>query len=279
MKRGHAIKPHRIKSTLVLFSTLLVNHAYANVENSADGEVVALGPALSEVPIPIASESETLKPVHAFTFRVAALTDNRVGGLSISNFNPVVQGGIDYTHTPTGIYAGASASMIKWIANIGGDNNGEWHLNVGKRGDITTDIAYDVGAERYYYPSSHLSRNPDTTYVYGQLSYKLINLKYSRTLTNLFGNPNSLNSESFDLYSNIPIQYGMTLGLHLGHQNAKNNHRATYSDWKIGVAKEIVGITWTLAAVGTNADRHFFVTPDGRFTGRTGVVLAAEKFF
>ena len=223
------------------------------------------------------------KPDNEFTYNLGATSDYRYRGISQSNLKPALQGGADYTNNPTGFYAGTWLSTIKWITDVGGSGNIEWDLYAGKRGDIATDFSYDVGVLSYVYPGNKLSQvggvNADTTEIYGQLTYKLANVKYSQSVTNLFGISNSKNSSYVDVWTSIPLTDALNLGLHGGYQMVKNDAALSYADWKVGLSQDFFAISWTLGVVGTNATKSMYMTPDGKFTGKTSLVLSASKTF
>lgn len=221
---------------------------------------------------------------NAFTFNIGAASDYRYRGISQSRLNPAIQGGADYVNNPTGLYVGTWLSSIKWIEDAGGNHDVEWDIYAGKRGEIATDLSYDVGILRYEYPSNDLAQvpnfaNANTTEVYAQLTYKLLSVKYSQATTNLFAFPDSKKSDYLDVSGTINLADGYALGLHAGYQKVENSTQYSYSDWKLGVSKDIIGVSWTLAVIGTNADKRLYVTPDGSFTGRTSLVLTAVKTF
>jgi len=115
-----------------------------------------------------------VKPANELTFNLGAASDYRYRGISQSNLKPALQGGADYTNNPTGLYAGTWLSTIKWINDAGGDDNVEWDLYAGKRGDLATDLSYDVGVLSYVYPGNKLGNvsglvDANTTELYGQL--------------------------------------------------------------------------------------------------------------
>ena len=103
--------------------------------------------------------------------------------------------------------------------------------------------------------------------------------KYSHSVTNLFGFVDSKNSGYLDLGANVELPGGYNLALHVGRQTIKNNGAYSYSDWKIGVTKEFFGVNFGLAALGTNAESKLYVTPSGKFTGKTTLLLSAVKTF
>lgn len=222
-----------------------------------------------------AAQAQT--PVHTIGYNVAVVSDYRYRGISQSRLRPALQGGVDYTRNPTGLYAGAWASTIRWIEDAGGDAEVEVDFYGGKRGDLGRDFTYDVGVLRYLYPSSSLAVNPDTTEVYGQIGYGPAYLKYSHSVTNLFGFANSEGSGYVDLGANVEMGSGTILNLHVGHQRVANNSAFSYTDWKVGVTKDFGFVTGALAAVGTNANGY--LSPAGKDLGKTGVVLSASKTF
>jgi len=225
-----------------------------------------------------------VKPDNEVSFNLGVASDYRYRGISQSNMDPALQGGADYTNNPTGLYAGTWLSTIKWTKDDGGSGNVEWDLYAGKRGDIATDLTYDVGVLQYVYPSNGLGSitgfaDANTTELYGQLAYKVLSVKYSQSVTNLFAVPNSKGSGYVDVSANFDLTEGYTLGLHGGHQTVKNTDALSYSDWKIGVSKDFIGVTFSLGVIGTNASKSLYVTPEGKFTGKTSAFLTGTKTF
>ncbi len=225
------------------------------------------------------------KPDNEVSYNVAIVSDYRYRGISQSRLDPALQGGADYTHNPTGLYAGTWLSTIHWIKDDGGSDNVEWDIYGGKRGEIVKDVSYDVGVLTYVYPSNDLSHvagfaNANTTEIYGQLGYGPAYVKYSLALTNLFGTPDSKNSGYLDLGANIDLSQGWTGNLHAGRQNVRNNGIASYTDWKVGVTKDFGFVTGALAVIGTNADKTFYMSPENqKFLGKTALVLNITKTF
>jgi uncharacterized protein (TIGR02001 family) len=231
------------------------------------------------------------KPDNEVTFNAAVVSDYRYRGISQTRFDPALQVGADYTNNPTGLYAGTWLTNIKWIKDsvgAGGKGNIEWDLYAGKRGDIGAGFTYDVGGLYYYYPSNNyanIAKNANTFELYGQVGYGPGYFKYSHALTTLFGTANSKNSQYYDLGANFDTFYGVTLGLHVGHQTVEHNSPLSYTDWKIGLSKtfdDLAGITLGVAYVGTNAKDGSYMSPvsDGaKNLGKNGVVVSLSKTF
>jgi hypothetical protein len=119
------------------------------------------------------------------SFNIGAVSDYRYRGYSQSRLQPAVQGGMDVTAGAW--YLGAWASSIKWVKDGGGDSSIEVDLYGGYKGEVKDAFAYDLGVLTYVYPSNALPTSANTTELYGALSVGPITLKYSHSLTNLFG--------------------------------------------------------------------------------------------
>ncbi|NHZ41781.1 TorF family putative porin [Massilia aquatica] len=225
---------------------------------------------------------------HAATevsFNAAATSDYRYRGISQTRLQPALQGGADLVHKPSGWYAGAWASTIKWTNDAGGDGKVEIDIYGGKRGELARGIGYDAGVLTYAYPSNRLGHvagfaNANTTEVYGQLSYGVALIKYSHALTNLFGYVDSKHSGYLDLAANPELGNGFVLNLHAGRQRVANNGAASYTDYKIGVTRDFGVASVALAAIGTNAGKAAYASPaNGKFLGKTALQLTVSKTF
>lgn len=229
--------------------------------------------------------AEEAKPDHEVSFNAAVTSDYRYRGISQTRVKPALQGGADYVNNPTGLYAGAWASTIQWTKDAGGGGHVELDIYGGKRGQFSDAVSYDVGALAYVYAGNDLKHvagfaNADTTEIYGQLGYGPATLKYSHAVTNLFGFVNSKNSGYLDVSANIEAGDAWTVNLHAGHQQVKHNSAADYTDWKIGVTRDIGFASLQLAAVGTNAGTAAYASPaNGKFLGRKAFQLTLGKTF
>ena len=220
--------------------------------------------------------AEEKKPDHEFSFNAAVTSDYRYRGISQTRLKPALQGGADYTHNPSGFYAGAWASTIKWTKDAGGSGDIEIDLYGGKRGEFAAGFSYDAGVLTYVYPSNHLSPSANTTEIYGQLGFGPAYAKYSHSVTNLFGFADSKNSGYLDIGANLDLSNDFVLNLHAGHQRVRNNSAASYTDWKVGITKDFGGVTGSLAVIGADID---VIAPNGKNLARNGVVLTVSKTF
>ncbi len=236
----------------------------------------ALTLAMATLGAPVALAQDK-KPDNEITGNASFVSDYRYRGLSQTRLKPALAGGVDYVNNPSGFYAGAWASTIKWTKDLGGDGNLELDVYAGKRGEIVPDISYDVGALAYVYPSNSLNPSANTVELYGQVGFGPAYVKYSHSTTNLFGTADSKGSGYLDLGANFELTQGYMLNLHAGRQMVKNNSVYSYNDVKVGVSKDYGFATVGLALV--YADTDAYVGPNGKNLGKTGAVLSISKTF
>lgn len=229
-----------------------------------------------------------------FSFNIGAFSDYRYRGISQTRLKPAVQGGVDFAHA-SGLYAGAWASTIKWIEDAYGDAKLEVDVYGGYKGELAKDVAFDVGVLQYLYPSAKTKtwnasyKDPNTTEVYGAVTFGPVTTKLSYSLTNLFGNydfggkKDSKGSYYLDVTGSFDVGGGVMVAPHIGYQKVQNISGASYTDYSLTVSKDFSGVVVSLAAVGTNANKGFYV-PGGaanssKFLGKSGVVAGVKFAF
>jgi uncharacterized protein (TIGR02001 family) len=217
------------------------------------------------------------------SFNVGAVSEYRYRGITQSRLKPALQGGIDYA-APSGFYIGTWASTIKWIKDAGGDADVEVDLYGGYKAEVAKGLTLDVGGLYYLYPGNKLGSvagfaNANTFEIYGALTFGPVTAKYSHSTTNLFGTVDSKNSGYFDVSANFDLGNGMTLTPHVGHQTIKHSPAWSYTDYSLTFAKDFSGLVLTAAVVGTDADKALYVSPNGKFTGKTALVVGLKKTF
>ena len=224
------------------------------------------------------AQTQAPAPDYALSYNVGVVSDYRYRGISQSRLKPALQGGADYARK-NGLYAGVWASTIKWIKDAGGDAPVELDLYGGYKGEAGP-IGYDVGVLRYQYPDHSLSISPNTTELYAAGTYGPATLKYSHSVTNLFGFADSKGSGYLDLSATFDLGSGWSVTPHVGHQKVRHNGDFSYTDYALTVGKDFGnGLSASAAAVGSNADDALYVTPAGKFTGRTGLVAGVKYSF
>lgn len=227
--------------------------------------------------VPAFAEEAAPTPEHTFTGNVMLASDYIFRGISQTHHQPAIQGGFDYSHS-SGFYAGTWASNVSWISEQASpyktNNSMEWDFYAGYRGSFAGDFSYDLGALYYYYPGDDVSgvKTPDSAELYASIGWKFVTLKYSHTISdNLFGwqgyeydtganTRNTRGSGYLDLTANYAFGEGWAVVGHVGHQWIKNNEAASYTDWKLGVTKDVgfgvVGLAYTDTDARGCGDTH-----------------------
>ena len=226
------------------------------------------------------------------SFNVGAVSDYRYRGISQTRLQPAIQGGADYAFA-SGLYVGTWLSTISWIRDAGkinsvdaGNSRVEVDLYAGYKGEFVKDLTYDIGVLAYVYPGNKYanvpgSANANTTELYGALTYAQFTAKYSTALTNTFGNGRSKYSGYLDLSATFDVGGGFSVVPHVGRQTIRSSApSANYNDYSLSISKDIVpGLTLSASAIGTNADKTVYVSPDNKFLGKTALVVGAKYAF
>lgn len=188
---------------------------------------------------------------HSLSANVGFTSDYRFRGISQTFKDPAIQGGLDYSHA-SGFYLGT------WASNVDPDflagSNMEWDFYGGYTFDAGP-VAVNVGGLYYYYPGKDEAAagfDPNTFEVYAGATWEWLNVKYSHSTTKLFGIPDSKGSGYLEANVSVPLPYDVSLGLHYGKQFVSGTGNEDYSDWKVGVSKEMLGLNFGLAYVDTN---------------------------
>jgi uncharacterized protein (TIGR02001 family) len=231
------------------------------------------------------AQTKPPEPDYTLSYNVGVVSDYRYRGISQSRPKPALQGGIDFAHK-SGFYLGTWASTIKWIKDAGASKGSvELDLYGGYKGEVAKGLGFDVGYLRYQYINNKLGdvpgfANANTDELYGALTWGLFTAKYSHSLSNLFGNPDSKGSGYLDASASFDIGNGWSVAPHIGHQKVKNNSAASYTDYSLTLGKDFGnGFSASAAVVGTDAEKAVYVTPAGKFTGRTGLVVGVKYSF
>jgi uncharacterized protein (TIGR02001 family) len=199
-------------------------------------------------------------PEHNITGNIGLFSQYIFRGLTQTDGKPALQGGFEYAHTPTSLYAGTWASNISWLkdgvppaytrgGSLEWDFYGGWKPTFG-------DFTLDIGTLYYWYPGDQAPGFPkaDTWEVYLGGGWKWLTAKFSYSLKDkTFAVLDSKGTWYLDLSANVPLGdffkplTGVTLIAHWGKQKydgtdprniggASNDALYSYEDWKLGVS-------------------------------------------
>ena len=227
---------------------------------------------------------------HTFSANVSMATDYIFRGISQTAHEPTIQGGFDYSHS-SGLYIGTWASNVNWVGTKQ-NTSMEWDIYGGYGGSITDDVSYDVGLLKYYYTGDNVAGpTPDTLEAYASVSWKFLTLKYNHVLSEYIfawgdqngGNKNNRGSGYLDLSAEFDLGEGWGVSAHVGRQRIKNFSNANYTDWKLGVTKDVgfgvVGLTYTDTNADGSCSKGEAYCFSGKDAGRSAAVLSFSKSF
>ena len=224
---------------------------------------------------------------------VSLTSDYVFRGVSQSNQEPALQGGVEYA-ADSGFYIGGWGSSISWLSDLSSSaapisSNLELDVYGGYRGKFSEAVSYDVGALYYWYPGDFPSgfNSADTLEVYAGVSVAAsekvsLGAKYSGSTTDLFGYADSSGSGYLDLSATFAVADGWSIGAHAGKQwiEGAGNDAFEYTDWKLGVTKSFEnGFSVGLAYTGTDADDALYTNPFGNKVADDTVALTITKAF
>ena len=185
-------------------------------------------------------------PAYTISYNVGLFSQYIFRGLTQTDKKPALQGGVDFSHA-SGLYVGAWGSNISWLEDAAAYTGSSLELDIygGYRNTIgETGLGYDVGVLQYIYPGHNLTANltANTTELYGALSYKWLQAKFSSVVSDdAFNSEDGAGTYYAELNANIPLaDSGITANLHVGRQKFDGqvlDAAYTYTDWKIGATK------------------------------------------
>ena len=244
------------------------------------GTVVS-GFASAQAPAPA-----TPSPV---TGNITLASEYRFRGIDQTFGKPAIQGGFDYSHA-SGVYLGNWNSNVSQGAGFPGGNI-EMDFYGGYK-KAFGDFGVDVGFIYYAYPGTDPKIDNKEVYIGG--NWKFLSAKLFYSLDDYFSvrgdNDESTKGTTYlDLAANYDLGSGWGLVAHYGRTNFKHVADGSYSDWKLGVTKDISGWLLGAAYVGTNAkgdcgNGEFYCFPNTDFTkvrdaGRSTIVFSVGKTF
>jgi uncharacterized protein (TIGR02001 family) len=256
---------------------------------------ITLAALLALAALPSIAQTAEPKPEPDWTLtgNVGVFSDYRFRGFSQTDYNPAIQGGIDFA-MKNGFYLG------NWNSNVSSGVYNGAPIEMDFYGGYKTtfgDFGLDVGGLYYYYPGTgeygpYKASNFEL-YIGG--SWGPLSLKYSYALTDFFGlnsdalglagGVNTKGSQYVDLSATHSFDGGFGINGHVGYQYVKNYQQLggpdnAVWDYKVGVTYDWTGWVVGLAVVGTS-DKNFFLTaqnpPQG--AGKTSALVYVTKSF
>lgn len=247
-------------------------------------------PAFAQTAAPAAAEAAPASP-HTLTANIGLFSDYRFRGITQTASRPALQGGFDYAHS-SGFYVGNWNSNVDPSAGYP-DGNLEMDFYGGFKPTFG-DFGLDIGGIVYYYPGSSVAsgKNSGDTVTNKEIylggSWKFLSAKVFYSVDDYFSargmdSTGAVTGKSTkgtyygDLSANFDLGDGWGINAHVGYTDVKNVYNADYTDWKLGVTKDISG--WVLGAsyVGTDAKGGTTGVQPYRFTKSSGYSYDSGK--
>ncbi|MBY0440408.1 MAG: TorF family putative porin [Burkholderiales bacterium] len=242
-------------------------------------------------PMAVMAQAKAPASPHTFTGNVGLFSQYIFRGLTQTDGKPALQGGFDYSHA-SGFYAGLWGSNVSWLTDSAAYNGGSYSVEIdtylGFKMPVG-DFTFDVGFLRYNYPGrvpptglAAGTAKADTNEVYAAVTWKFATLKYSYSLGDTFGVDNARGSDFLDLTATLPLgSSGFNLIGHVGRQTYEgpNSANAAYSTYRVGLAKEFMGLNFSLNYTDTNAKSAFYNNRFGRNIGDSAWTVGVQKTF
>ena len=225
-------------------------------------------------------------------------------GIAQTGGKPGIQGSFAYEHS-SGVYAEVEASSSSFFSDLAADrvanalppegasnSSLELDISVGFKNELANGFRYDAGFMGYNFPGNYAPgvTKANTDEVYGAVGYRWLTAKYSYSLGDTFGVSMARGTDYLEVNADVPVAEGLTVCAHVGKQTYKGATADTltaaganpsYTDYRLGVSKELGGFDLGLAYSKTNAatGAGTFYHILNRDLGKGTVVLSVGRSF
>ena len=216
--------PNKIALAIALFAFALPMGALAQDATETEDAAVAQKEAIE----PEEEESSNL------SWNLALTSDYVFRGITQTDFDPALQGGLDYSFGDTGLYVGAWASNVDFADSEGPDLELDYYI--GWNHDLSETLNLDLSLVRYSYMGEQEAYgNIDYNEVIGALAYDEM-----LTFTVAYANDYS-NSGYSSLYYNLAGSWDLgndfAVNAGVGRTNFSDDV-GSYTDWNLGVSRQ-----------------------------------------
>ncbi|HZP92680.1 MAG TPA: TorF family putative porin [Burkholderiales bacterium] len=209
--------------------------------------------------------------------QVAALSDYRYRGESLTGGRPAVQVAANYDHS-SGLFLGGLASTVRidpTASGLGAQLYGGYAQQVGER------ASWDIGADSNFFP--HSSIEPSYDY-----SEAFVGVSYLATSVRLYYSNDYFGAGGRGVYLEVnashPLIDRVSLIGHLGFLDHSQSRTPTTDrkdlsqlDFKAGIAIDLAEFVLELSIVGTSAERDTCAAGTAH-CNTTGVVSISRSF-
>lgn len=258
---------------------------------------------------PAAAEEEATSPI-TVSGSVAMTTDYRYRGVSMSDKDLAIQGGLTVSHD-SGIYVGAWASNLAGWGTFGGSNT-ELDLSAGYSAEITSGVTADVGLVWIMFPGgvdttdfaelhATISGDVGPVSVGVGVNYapkqEALGMWYSSGLEDAIYDEGAKGDNFYvhgELGASIP-DTPLSLNAHLGYSDGNAGlgpwgtslaPTGSYLDWSLGASLDVGPVTLSATYIDTDLSRSNtaylgsgLTASDGGFIADSTVVFTVSAGF
>ena len=222
--------------------TAFAQEAAANAaETAADAEQEAA---------PAAEAAAEEEPASNLSWNLSVTSDYVFRGITQTDFDPALQGGLDYVFGGSGWYVGAWASNIDFAASDGPDIELDTYVGYGT--SLSDEWAVDMHAVQYTYIGEQDS--------YGSLDYTefFVGTTFNDMLTlTLAYAPDYANAGLSSTYLGVAgsweVGSGVSLNAGVGHSKFSDD-AGSYTDFNLGVSRSFGPVEAALTYYDTTGD-------------------------
>lgn len=232
--------------TLAAFAmplTALAQEAAATTEETTEAAAPAAEPAAEE------------EAASNLSWNLSVTSDYVFRGITQTDFDPALQGGLDYAFGDSGWYVGAWASNVDFASSDGPDIELDTYVGYGT--SLSDEWTVDAHAVRYTYIGEQNS--------YGNIDYNefFIGTTYNEMLTfTLAYAPDYANADISSLYFSVggSWEVGNDFSLNAGVGHSKfSDDVGSYTDWNLGVSRSFGPVEAALTYYDTTGDYTDFL--------------------
>jgi uncharacterized protein (TIGR02001 family) len=200
---------------------------------------------------PAVSFAQEAEAESNFSWNFGAVSDYVFRGVSQSNREMAIQGGMDYAFGDSGVYIGTWASTVDYGEADAPDYEADFYI--GYNTDLGEKFNLDLMAVRYTY---YGEQNDFGSIDYNEFITKL-EMKNVATLTVGYTDDYG-NSGEDATYVNLGNSWdlGKDYSLNAGFGRIYDDYNGSFNDWNVGVSKTLGHVEFGLNYYDTNLDER-----------------------
>jgi uncharacterized protein (TIGR02001 family) len=207
---------------------------------------------------PAADAPAAEEPKSNLSWNLSVTSDYVFRGITQTNFDPALQGGLDYAFGDSGWYVGTWASNVDFNDSDGPDI--ELDAYVGYGTSMSDDWSLDTHVVRYTYLGERSA--------YGNIDYNefFVSTTYSDMLTfTLAYAPDYANADFSSTYFSVggtwEVGNGFNLNAGVGHSKFSDDV-GSYTDWNLGVSRSFGPVEAALTYYDTTGNYVDYIFGD-----------------